>query len=184
MRTVRNAGWLFCGQVLLQVAVLTAVAVAAPPPQIKVEPSYIKLNAGTWAVGGVDDLVSKERSVALFAKSCKERVLTVKVIVGFVIEEDFSTLSVSGAFSAPEGYVAEVAFKNLMTGNCDPHRRFDVSGSRPFAEQVSVDSTAYWNSSTSEVELCLVIRGECIHSSTDRDAVSVQNLTISPTPTN
>ena len=186
MREVRRVRWLFCGLLLAnpfsgsQVTpqlFLPAAALAAPA-SLESGPVYLRLESGTWAIGGVGDLAGGTSSLTLMPDSCIEERAVVEVGVGFVIEEEFSELEVAGTVKASKVLGIDVHFRNRETGACDFFRSVESASSSFRLQAVPVDSGRYRDGRTSEVEICLAVRSTCGPPPTDEDAVSVQDLSI------
>lgn len=180
MRALRNAGSLFCA-VLLASIVFSAVA-RAQPSQV---PSYIKLMPGTLAVGGVDDLVEEEQALRLFPV-CSQPILEVELAVGFFVEEKLTPLDVYATIDTPGTCEASLYLRNYLKGAYDFVQSFEIRESDIVLKGIPADTKEHWDAVTSEIELLFVIRcdwsGWCGPTSTEDDAVVVQDVTIGPTP--
>ena len=171
MRTVGKVGWLLCG-----LSLMSATGVMG------IDPSYIKLRSGTLAAGGLDDLLTTDRALTLVPIACVAGVAAVEVDVGFVVQEDFHSLTVAGTIETPRGCTAKILFKDFGNGRYILFDELDLTNQRFVSENIPVDSETYRERSTSEVEVRVVIRCGCGPPPTDKDDVSVQELTIGPTP--
>ncbi len=185
MRAVRRVRWLFCGLLLAnplgaQVSpqLLFPAAVLAAPGAVGSNPVYLRLESGTWVVGGFDDLVDSERALTLVPENCIDQVAVVKAGVGFVVDSEFTELDIAGIVKAPDMLGVGIHFRNLETGKCDFFRFVEGADLDFLLKKVVVDSAIYRNRLTFEVELCLEVKLLCGPPPTDEDAVSVQDISI------
>ncbi len=172
MRMMIQVGWLLCGLLLMSVTSANGL----------VGPSYFKLRSGTLVAGEVDDLLKGGHELTLVPKACHAGFSVLELGAGFVIEEEFDTLDVAGSIQASSSCTAMIVFKNFATGKWEPFAQFILTDSPFVSREIPVHSAAYRETSTSEVELWIVISCICLSSTTGKDAVSVQELTIGPTP--
>ena len=185
MRAVRRVRWLICGLLLanplgaqVNPQLVLPAALLAVPGALESNPVYLRLESGTWAVGGIDDLTDSERALTLMPERCVQNLAVVEVGVGFVVEGELTELDVAGAVKASEMLGIGIHFKNQLTGKCDLFRFVEGGDGHFLLENVAVDSAIYRNRLTLEVELCLEVRSLCYPPPTGKDAVSVQDLTI------
>jgi len=179
MRGICSVGWVCWG--LLLAGVPTAMAQPTLTGRVNF-PTYLKIESDTLVVGGVDDLRPGAEDLFLIPGVCAENRSTTRLGIGFVMVPNFSGLSVSGSIQAPPECQARIHIKSLKTGKCDLLETFKISGSSFLFPDLPLDSSEYQNPTTAEVELCLVIECTCAGVPTDRDAVSIEELTIGPTP--
>lgn len=151
---------------------------AAPPP----EPAYIKLEDGTWAVGGVRDLTGPDRALLFVAERCRANASSARVNIGLRFGAPPERLALAMTIDAPARCGATLGLRDRFSGKCAVQNEDDLEKARVhFA--LSVDAEKNIDPATGEAELCLAVRCPCDGPPpTDKDAVSVQELTIGPPP--
>ncbi|MEM7354599.1 MAG: hypothetical protein AAF657_27575 [Acidobacteriota bacterium] len=175
MGAARRVGWWVCGLLLA----LPSGVRGAPQPAGEASPVFLRLETGTWAIGGVEDLTG-EAPLILMPTTCNQEVAVLRVGIGFVAEAQLSALDLAGTLEASEPVDLEIHLKNQRTGNCDLLRLLQAVNSSFRLEDLPFDSETYQDPESLELELCLTIRRRCGPPPTDKDAVSVQDLTIGP----